>query len=598
MSASIERQNQGALSFGSLIKLWPWLRPNKKLVLTGASVMPIVAAISMIQPLTVQRAIDDGILKGQFITTLLWASACLGLSLASYLFAGVQSLTTSTAVHRMIRDMRLALVNHVLNLSPAWHDGQISGALATRATSDFDTLSESLNQGVLSSIIDLMVLAGCIIGMFILSPKLAIVAIIILPIITWVVIWFSKKLNESMLASRKNLAELNGFAQEALTSVNAVKLLNAEPGVTSRFNRLNKKFRDAQLENVYYDALMFSTIDGISSITLGIVLFIAIKSTGLGASSDLGQTLTAGVMVAFVQYVQQLFEPLKMLGTKMAMLQGAFTSIQRIFGLLDRTDFVPGDKPIAWGASVRLKFDHVSFRYQSSGTDILKNVSFEALPGTSLAIIGSTGSGKSTIIKLLSKLYAGYSGKITVNDDSIADLSPKDVRSHIGIVPQDIVIFEGSIRFNISLGRPEITDNDIREACRVVGADLFIEQLPGGYDFPLRELGGNISHGQRQLIVFARALIGKPPILILDEATSSIDPQSEALIQAATEKILKGRTVIVIAHRLETIKRCDKVLVLERGEVVEIGSPSELEKRRGRFYDLISLGKSTLAQQS
>lgn len=576
-----------ALSFGSLLKLWPWLRPNKSLVLTGSAMIPVVALISMVQPLTVQRAIDDGILKGNFKTTLTWASACLGLSLASYLFAGIQSLTTATAVHRMIRDLRTALVTHVLKLAPAWHDNQISGALATRATSDFDTLSESLNQGVLSSVIDVMVLVGCVIGMFILSTKLALTAVIILPIMTWVVIWFSKKLNESMLASRKNLAELNGFTQEALTSANAVKLLNAEASVTKRFNHLNKKFRDAQLENVFYDSFMFATIDGIASITLGIVLFIAIKAAGLSTG------LTAGIMVAFVQYVQQLFEPLKQLGTKMAMLQGAFTSMQRIFGLLERKDHVSGSTPVIWPESVSMEFRHVSFAYGQNASDVLYDVSFAVPAGTSLAIIGSTGSGKSTIIKLLTKLYDGYRGDIEIGGCTLAPLAPEDVRGHMGIVPQDIVLFEGSIAFNISLGQPDVTFRDIQEAARIVGADIFIEQLPGQYEFSVREQGANLSHGQRQLIVFARALIKHPPVIILDEATSSIDPQSEALIQSATEKLLKGRTVIVIAHRLATIKNCNSVLVLERGRVVEIGSPQKLALSGGRYSELTAIANET-----
>jgi ATP-binding cassette subfamily B protein len=394
-----------------------------------------------------------------------------------------------------------------------------------------------------------------------------------------------------MLESRRNLASLNGFTQEALTSLNAVKLLNAEPGVTKRFAQLNRKFRDAQLENVYYDSLMFSTIDGISSITLGIVLFIAIKGTSLG------EGLTAGIMVAFVQYVQQLFEPLKMLGTKMAMLQGALTSIQRIQSLLGRSDFVPGDQPVKWPETVGIRFENVSFRYRDQGSLVLKNVTFDAPAGTSLAIIGSTGSGKSTIIKLLAKLYSGYEGSILVGNQSIEPLRPDAVRAHMGIVPQDIVLFEGSIAFNMTLGREGVTRADIVDACRLIGADLFIEQLPGTYDFQVREQGSNLSHGQRQLIVFARALIGKPPIVILDEATSSIDPQSEALIQEATKKILQSRTVVVIAHRLETIKRCDKVLVLEHGEVRELGSPAELIAKKGRYHELVTLGGAHISSQ-
>ena len=580
----MNKPKSSSVAFTSLIKLWPWLKPNKGLVITGSLMIPVVSVIAMFQPLAVRHAIDEGILKGDIQMTMRWAAICLALAFASYVFSGIQSVTTATAVHRMIRDLRTALIRHVLRLAPAWHDNQISGALATRATSDFDTLSESLNQGVLSSLIDVMVLIGCIAGMFILSSKLAIAAIFILPVMTWIVVWFSTKLNESMLSSRKNLASLNGFTQEALTSLNAVKLLNAEDGVTKRYGTLNTAYRDAQLENVYFDSLMFATIDGISSITLGIVLFIAIRASGLGSD------LTAGVMVAFVQYVQQLFEPLKQLGSKMAMLQGAFTSMERIFGIMERKDHVQGDVPAAWNGPVNLSFDDVTFTYKSEHKAVLHNVTFNVPAGTSLAIVGSTGSGKSTIIKLLTKLYDGYKGQIRIDGKPINNLKPEDVRAQMGIVPQDIVLFEGSVAFNIGMNRPGVTLEQIREAAKTVGADTFIEQFSDGYDFQIKEGGANLSHGQRQVLVFARALIGHPPLLILDEATSSIDPQSEALIQSATAKLLRERTVIVIAHRLATVKRCTKVLVLEHGVVREYGTPEALALSGGRFSQLSKFG--------
>ena len=583
MKPTNHKSPSSAFAFSSLLRLWPWLRPNKKLVVIGTSMIPVVALISMLQPIAVQQAIDNGILKGDLKTTFTWALVCLGLSLSNYIFTAIQALTTSTAVHRMIRDLRVTLISHILNLSPAWHDHHISGALTTRATSDFDTLSDSLNQGVLSSLIDIMVLVGCIAGMFFLSAKLAVTAVVILPLMTWIVIWFSQRLNRVMLASRKNLSALNGFTQEALTSLNAVKLLNAEPSVTRRFGSLNNQYRDAQLQNVFYDSLMFATIDGISSITLGIVLFITIKASGHSSG------LTAGILVAFVQYVQQLFEPLKQLGSKMAMLQGAFTSMERIFGLLDRKDQVHGSKPVSWPRAVDIRFDHVSFSYEQGGPDIVKDVSFGVAAGTSLAIIGSTGSGKSTIIKLITKLYDGYRGEIKIAGEPILENLPTDMRRYMGIVPQDIVLFEGTILFNIGLGRQGMTRADIETAAKIVGADYFIDLLPETYNFQVREHGANLSHGQRQLIVFARALVGQPPLLILDEATSSIDPQSEALIQAATRKLLAGRTVIVIAHRLQTIKRCSAVLVLEHGIVKETGSPEKLAAANGRYSELIRI---------
>lgn len=571
-----------------LIKLWPWLKPHQKLVYVGSAMIPLVAIISMAQPLLVKKAIDQGILTGNWRVTLTWASLCLSLSIASYIMGGIQTLATSIAVHRMIYQLRSALMKHVLNLPASWHDNQISGSLATRATSDFDTLSESLNQGVLSSIIDILVLVGCITGMFLLSTKLAITALIILPIITWLVLWFSKKLNTSMLASRKNLATLNGFTQEAITSLSAVKLLNAESSIAGRYNSLNQKFKKSQLENVFYDAFMFASIDGISSITLGIALYLAISWAGYE------NVFSAGLIVAFVQYIQQLFEPLKQLGTKMAMLQGAYTSIDRIFGLLDLTEKIGGESPVVWDNPASIEFKSVSFSYKKGAQDVLRDINFKLPAGKSMAIIGRTGSGKSTIAKLLTKLYSGYTGAILIGDQSIAPLQPHDVRRHLGIVPQDVVLFEGSIAFNIQLGDNSITEKQIVDSLITVGANDFVQNLPGGLNFFVRENGSNLSQGQRQLIVFARALVKNPSIMILDEATSHIDPQSENLVQAATSKILKGRTVIVIAHRLETIKKCDLITVIENGQIVEMGSPQELLIHRGRYEQLLHFAAADL----
>jgi ATP-binding cassette subfamily B protein len=330
---------------------------------------------------------------------------------------------------------------------------------------------------------------------------------------------------------------------------------------------------------------MFATIDGISSITLGIALFMAIQWSGYA------DNLTAGLMVAFIQYIQQLFEPLKQLGTKMAMLQGAFTSIERIFGLMEKQEFVAGDQTMSWPSQVDVQFDQVSFAYATSKSKTLSDISFRVPSGSSLAIIGSTGSGKSTIIKLLTKLYDGYSGSIRVAGTDIKDLDPEHTREQMGIVPQDLVLFEGSIEFNINLGSRNVSKQEIIRAAHLVGADRFINDLPGGLDFHVKENGSNLSHGQKQLIVFARALTKNPPIVILDEATSSIDPQSEALIQEATKRILKDRTVVVIAHRLETIRRCDNILVIEHGRLVEMGQPAELERRGGRYQNLLALLK-------
>ncbi len=575
-----------ATNFRSLVKLWPWLKSSKAFLVVALLMIPASAMIESLSPIVVQRTIDLGISKHDLGAIYYWAKIYIGLVFASYFFRAAQAITTATAVHRMMLDMRSSLVGHVLRLPSSFHDKQLSGALATRATSDFDNLSESLNQGVLSSVIDVVALIGCIVGMFILSVKLALITLVLLPAVTWIVIWFSRKLNEAMMSARKKISALNGYTQEALSAMPAVKLLNATKQVSGRYKKLNHDHRDAQMQSVFYDAFMFATLDGIASITLGIVLFTVIRTVGIGSD------LTAGIIIGFVQYVQQIFEPLKQLGTKMAMLQGAFTSIDRIFGLLDRKEHIPGTENTTWTSAPHVEFSHVNFSYGAESGEVLKDVSFDLPAGSSLAIVGATGSGKSTIVKLLCKMYAGHQGLISLNGRDINNFDAMELRKHMAIVPQDIVLFEASVAFNISLGSPDVTMEKIKAAAIITGADRFIKDLPDGYDALIREGGGNLSHGQRQLIAFTRALVRQPGILVLDEATSSIDPQSEALIQESIARILKGRTVIIIAHRLNTIKHCDRVLVIEYGKVQESGTIPDLMAKRGRFFELQSHGSS------
>jgi ATP-binding cassette subfamily B protein len=435
----------------------------------------------------------------------------------------------------------------------------------------------------LTLVVDIAVLVGLIIGMALLSWQLTLCTLIILPIVGGIVQWFSKALKAAMVKARVKIAALNAYTQECLYGHVTIKVLTGEKAASKTFDRYNKEYRDAQMSSVILDAMMFAVLDGIASITVGLVLWVA--ASKLGLTTSLSSTMSAGIIVAFVQYIQQLFDPLKNLGNKMAMLQGAFSSIDRIFGILATEDKIPGEKKLAvMGGHVR--FDHVNFRYGEDGGAILKDVSFDLPPGESLAIVGPTGSGKSTIIKLLSKLYDSYEGHILIDGHELSPLAPEPLRRHMAIVPQDIVLFDGSIAFNISLGLTGVTLDDVKRAARQVGADAFIEKLPGGYDYHLKEGGINLSHGQRQLITFARALARRPSLVILDEATSSVDPESESIVQAAIQNLLKGRTVIVIAHRLSTIRQCDQILVLERGQVVEHGRHETLLEKGGAYHKL------------
>lgn len=562
--------------FRDLKRVWPFLRTNRRKLIWACILVPVISLLQMGVPFILKYTVDHGVLAGQTEVITWGALAYLLVVITEYLVRAAQTILTSKSVFQMIRDMRMALIAHILRLSARYHDRNLSGALVTRATSDFDNLSESLNQGVLSSVVDLAVLVGALVGLFLLDWRLALITLLILPLVVVIVIGFSRALKRSMLQARVKIAALNAFTQECLYGSSTIKLLTAQDDSQKQYDRLTIEYRDAQMKSVVADAVLFALLDGVSSITLGLALWFTV--------GPMMGILSAGVLIAFVQYVQNLFDPLKQLANKIAMLQGAFTAMERIFGIFDTHDFIAGRDEGAVSDG-RVEFHDVSFAY-SPNNPILKNVNLSIPAGGSLAIVGATGSGKSTIIKLLSKMYDSYDGRIMIDGRDLTGLDGRALRKGIAIVPQDIVIFHGSISFNISLGEPSISQDAIMAAARYVGADRFIQKLPGAYDFILREGGENISIGQRQLIAFARAIARNPKIIILDEATSNVDPASDLAIQQAIEKLFSGRTLIVIAHRLSTIRRCDEILVLDRGAVVESGSHDELLRMKGAYYAL------------
>lgn len=564
-----------------LKKLWPYIRNNKRYLIIAGCLIPLISASQSSMPLLVRWTIDNGIIAQD--ADKIWLGTGIGLSLivAEYFTRAAQTLFTAKSVHQMIRNMRSKLVSHIMGLSASFHDKNLSGALVTRATSDFDNLSESLNQGVLNSIVDAAVLIGALIGLFILNWKLACCALLIMPVVIFIVTNSSRFLKRTMLAARVKIAALNAYTQECLYGSTTIKLLTGEAHAQRKLDKLTIDYRNAQMKSVVIDASLFAILDGISSITIGLILWFAVSEI-YGVDS----TLSVGVMVAFVQYIQTLFEPLKQLGNKIAMLQGAFTSLERIFTLFEKNDFIGGTHPVD-GVKEKIEMKSLTFNYdESSKQKILNNVSFTLLKGQSMALVGRTGSGKSTIIKLLSKLYSGYTGSIEIDGQNLNEIDGQSLRKKIAIVPQDIVLFDGSLLFNITLDQPNVSEAAAIEAAKLVGLHPFVEQMEGGYNYQISEEGANLSQGQKQLIVFARALAKDPSLIILDEATSSVDPASERLIQAAIDRILHDRTVIVIAHRLSTIKSCNVIYLLNQGQVLESGSHDELIERGGHYKSL------------
>lgn len=566
--------------------LIPYTKGNRKLLIAPAILIPLIIFLQVANPQMLRLAVDEGVMRQDGSALTKYALLFLLIVIGSYLARTTQALASIVFVQRMINKIRNELVAHVLKLKSRYHDKNMSGALVTRATSDFDNLSESLNFGVLNTLVDLSTLLGSTVAMYMLNWKLALVTTVMLPIVMYTIRRFSVSIKTNMLASRKKIAKLNAYAQESLYGNSTLKLLTAEQSAQDRHHDLNIDYRNSQMKVVVLDAFLFSVLDGISSVTIGLVLWTA-TSNFLGN----GHELTAGVMVAFVGLVQQLFDPLKQLGSTMAMLQGVFTSIERIFGILSTKDFVAGQNPLI--ARPEIRFENVYFSYEKGSQDILKGIDLNIRPHESIAIVGSTGSGKSTIIKVLCKLYDGYRGNIFLGDQEIRDVAPESLRSHIAIVPQDIVLFDGSVAFNIGLGAKDVSDEDIQKAAKIVGADTFISKLPGKYEYKIKERGSNLSQGQRQLIAFARALSKNPDFIILDEATASVDPASERNIQAALENILEHKTVIVIAHRLSTIKKCDQIVVMERGKIIEKGTHDSLVAEKNRYFDLVNEFAST-----
>jgi len=580
------------LSFATLAKiindfkklkfLWAWLKNEKKYVFIVLTLIPLISGLQLSLPIILKRTVDEGIIPGDKNILTIGAGCYLAVLLLEYAIRGVQSLLSALTVHTMIRKMRLTLIRHIMKLSASYHDNNMSGALVTRATSDFDSLSESLNQGVLTSIVDIAVLIGAIAGLIWLDWRLALSTLVILPLIIMLISQFSRALKHAMLKARVKLATLNAFAQECLYGHMTIKLLTAEKSTNQRFSKMSVDYRNAQMKSVVIDAIMFALLDGVSSITIGILLWIGITYISPGSE------LSAGLLVAFIQYIQNIFEPLKMLGNKIAMLQGAFTSIDRIFGILNIEEYVEGNQKIDQ-LEGKIVFHDVNFRYQNNNPDnplILNDLNITFKARESSAIVGATGSGKSTIIKLITKLYGKYEGSIKLDDQELKDISGKSLRKFISVVPQEIVIFDGSISFNIGLDRIGVNQEMIEAAAKIVGADNFINKLPGQFDFIVREQGANLSHGQKQLIVFARALSTNPPMVILDEATSSVDPNSEAMIQSAISSMMQNRTLIVIAHRLSTIEECDNILMIKAGSVIEQGSHLQLMAQHGEYFHL------------
>lgn len=482
----------------------------------------------------------------------------------------------------VVKDLRVTVYKKIVRLNLSFFDRTPIGTLTTRTINDIEAINDVFSEGIISIVADLLMIVAILVVMFIEDWRLTLISLSPFPVLIFATWIFKESVNKSFHQVRNAVAALNAFVQEHITGMVVVQAFSAEKREYARFKQINKDHRNANIDAIFAYSVFFPVVEIILAISLGLMVW-------WGANKVLSYEVTQGVMIAFIMYLNLLFRPLRVLADKFNTLQMGMVASERVFKILDNEDQIAdnGQKDAA-GMKGDIVFDHVHFAY-TEDRYVLKDISFHARPGETIAIVGHTGSGKTTIISILNRLYEIQKGQIKVDGVDISEYTLSALRSKIGVVLQDVFLFSGSIYENITLRNPAISRERVEQAARLIGMHEFIMQLPGGYDYQVMERGSTLSLGQRQLISFVRALLYDPAILILDEATSSVDTESEALIQHAIDKLIAGRTAIVIAHRLSTISKASKIIVLDKGEIREMGTHEELLKLGGFYHKLHSM---------
>jgi len=565
-------------------RLLGYLRPHWRSVGLGLVVIVATSLLQLVQPWLTKVAIDRYIAHGDLAGVGRIALIFLAVLAAVFALEFAQTWISQTIGQRIMFEMRMAIYGHLQRVDVAYYDRHAVGRLMTRVTSDVDALNDLFSAGVVALFGDAFMLAGIIGVVLYMDWRLALVTFSVLPLIVWVTQWFRRHVRESYRRVRGWVARINAFLQENLTGMATVQLFRREGLNFERFEAINRGHRDANVEAIFYYAVFYPAIEVVSSLAAALIIVAGGHWVGTG-------TLTLGALVAFLQYSQRFFRPISDMSEKFNLLQAAMASSERIFGLLDTpvaiTSPVTPDRRRA-GARGHIVFEHVWFAYK--GEDwVLRDVSFDVVPGQRVGIVGATGAGKTTIINLLLRFYDVQRGRILLDGVDIRELSLGDLRGVCGLVLQDVYLFSGTIADNVRLGRVDLTRADIERAVAAVHADRFVAALPQGLDTPVVERGASLSVGQKQLLSFARALAVDPAVLVLDEATSSVDTETELLIRDALHVLMEGRTTIAIAHRLSTIQDVDRILVFHRGELRESGSHQELLAQRGLYERLYQL---------
>jgi ATP-binding cassette subfamily B multidrug efflux pump len=586
-----EEEILGKAYDGALMRrLLTYLRPYKRHVVAGIVMSVMVSAMEAVRPYFTKIAVDVNIAEGDrhglLMTTLLFLAVMVVRAVVQF----ANAYLTQWIGQRTIFDLRMQVFRHLQNLGVKFYDRNPIGRLITRVTNDVEVLNEMFSSGIVMVFSDVFTIAGILYFMFSMNWQLALISLSVLPLLFYGTFLFRRKAREAYREVRLQLARLNAFMQEHITGMMVDQVFGRQRSAFGKFDGINALHRDANIKSIFYYAVFYPGVDLIGAIAVGLIIWYAGREA-------LGGAVTVGTVMAFLQFNEMFWRPIRDLSEKYNIMQTAMASSERVFKLLDDGTFVADpEKPVPL-AHVRgeIEFRNVWFTYTppadgSEPTDwVLKDVSFTIHAGESVAFVGHTGAGKTTIISLLARFYDIQKGEILIDGVNIAHIRQSDLRRHIAVVLQEVFLFSGDIRSNIGLGDEAISEDRIRAAARVVGAHRFIERLPAQYGEAVKERGATLSVGQKQLISFARALAFHPRILVLDEATSSIDTETELLIQAAIKKLLQGRTSIVVAHRLSTIQNASKIIVMHKGEIREMGTHQELLSLGGIYFKLYQL---------
>jgi ATP-binding cassette subfamily B protein len=560
-------------------RLWRYVRPHGGLVVASLTLMLAVSAVQLVQPYLVKLAIDKHIAQGRLDGLGTLALLFLATLVGEFGLRFTQLYVLQKTGQNVVFDIRVELFAHLQQLPSSFFDRNPVGRLMTRLTTDVEALNEAFTSGLVVILADMVKLVGIVVILLWLDWRMALITFAILPPTVVMTALFRGRMRSAYREVRTMIARLNAFLQEHVSGMRIVQLFGGEEASLRQFRQINSAHRDAQLRGVRFDSLFSALAEMIGSVTLAAILWG-------GGWGILRGAVTFGTLVAFIEYAAKFFGPVQELSQRYTVMQAAMAAAERIFALLD-TEIAIRAPAVPHRVSGRLRgeiaFDNVTFGYRE-GEPILQNVSFRVAAGERIAVVGWTGSGKTTLIRLLVRLYDVWDGRVLIDGVDVRDYDVRELRRRVGVVMQDQFVFAGTIESNISLGDPTITADDVRRAAAVVRADRFIETLPATYAEPLQERGSNLSVGQKQLLSFARAVAFDPAVLVLDEATASVDPETEHGIQRALETLLSGRTSIIIAHRLITVRGADRILVLHRGRLIEQGTHAELLSVEGGIY--------------